>query len=122
MNGMDNRRTILHVLAGGYLIYLAYGIFKGIINGETASENLVLIGVCGAAFGVVGAGLLIHALVVRLKASREENPAETGGSYGTEEVTREEETEDIEAIEEREAREVESIEAGKGEASDGERR
>ena len=28
MDGRDNRRMILHIMAGGYLMYLAYGIGK----------------------------------------------------------------------------------------------
>ena len=74
MNEMDNRRTILHVLAGGYLLYLAYSIVKGIISGETPADRALLMGVCAAAFGLVGAYLLIHALIVRVKTAQ--NPPE----------------------------------------------
>lgn len=96
MNGMDNRRTILHVLAGGYLLYLAYTIFGGIIKGETPANRTILMVVCGAAFGIIGAVLLIHALIVRIKAAQ--NLEEEG----------EEETEDAE-IPEEDSQESENI-------------
>ena len=98
MNEMDNRRTILHVLAGGYLLYLAYSIVKGIISGETPADRALLMGVCAAAFGLVGAYLLIHALIVRVKTAQNppEEPEET-------EEEEEDEGQETEAQEEPEA-------------------
>lgn len=105
MNEMDNRRTILHVLAGGYLLYLAYSIVKGIISGETPADRALLMGVCAAAFGLVGAYLLIHALIVRVKTAQNppEEPEET-------EEEEEEAQEEPEALEETGAKEALSSE------------
>ena len=94
MNEMDNRRTILHVLAGGYLLYLAYSIVKGIISGETPADRALLMGVCAAAFGLVGAYLLIHALIVRVKTAQ--NPPEEPEETEEEEEEAQEEPEALE--------------------------
>lgn len=94
MNEMDNRRTILHVLAGGYLLYLAYSIVKGIISGETPADRALLMGVCAAAFGLVGAYLLIHALIVRVKTAQ--NPPEEPEEAEEEEEEAQEEPEALE--------------------------
>lgn len=94
MNEMDNRRTILHVLAGGYLLYLAYSIVKGIISGETPADRALLMGVCAAAFGLVGAYLLIHALIVRVKTAQ--NPPEEPEETEEEEEEAQEESEALE--------------------------
>ena len=55
MDGRDNRRMILHIMAGGYLMYLAYGIGKGNLSGETPENRLLLMWICAAVFGAVGA-------------------------------------------------------------------
>ena len=108
MNEMDNRRTILHVLAGGYLLYLAYSIVKGIISGETPADRALLMGVCAAAFGLVGAYLLIHALIVRVKTAQ--NPPEEPEETEEEEEDEGQETEARDASKEPEA--LEETESG----------
>ncbi len=70
MDGRDNRRMILHIMAGGYLMYLAYGIGKGNLSGETPENRLLLMWICAAVFGAVGAALLIHALYAWVRDSR----------------------------------------------------
>ena len=48
------RVNYVRVLAGGYLVYLAWQLFKGVFSGES-----VLAGVCGGVlFAAVGAWLL----------------------------------------------------------------
>lgn len=57
-----SRRTILHVVAGGYLLYLAYKLLEGFITdfptaGWTANIVVCLIG--AVLFAVVGVILLV---------------------------------------------------------------
>ena len=56
-------------------MYLAYGIGKGNLYGETPENRLLLMWICAAVFGAVGAALLIDALYAWVRDSRQTSEA-----------------------------------------------
>lgn len=55
----QNRNTLLWVVCGGYLLYLAFGLIKGIIEGETTGTSGYVVSIAGGViFGLVGIFLL----------------------------------------------------------------
>lgn len=87
----QNRNTLLWVVCGGYLLYLAFGLIKGIIDGETSGTSGYVVSIAGGIiFGLVGIFLLylsIRNAIRSFKASvvamteAEEAEAEAEQSY-----------------------------------------
>ena len=56
----DKGRSMLRIIAGGYLAYLGVDLLKNTITGKT--NNPVMFGGFGAAFLVIGVGYIIYSL------------------------------------------------------------
>lgn len=70
MNGNRMKSTyMLRIIAGAYLIYLAYSLIAGYVRGESPAFWTAL---AGAAFGIIGAGLLYFSAKGWLRCSKEE--------------------------------------------------
>ena len=66
---MENNqmKLVLRLLCGGYLVYLAYDLFK-------TSEGKVQFIVAAAVFGLAGGGLFLHSLLTLVKSDYFRNP------------------------------------------------
>jgi len=67
----QNRRMILWIVCGGYLLYLAYQLGRGLAQGEVQAGTETVISVAGCVvFAIVGAALLILAARTGLQSFR----------------------------------------------------
>ena len=66
---MENNqmKLVLRLLCGGYLVYLAYDLFK-------TSEGKVQFIAAAAVFGLAGGGLFLHSLLTLVKSDHSRNP------------------------------------------------
>ena len=74
---MDSNRMkstyMLRILAGAYLIYIADSLVGGYVKGETPSFWIAL---AGAAFGIIGAGLLYFSIKGWIRCTKAANDTE----------------------------------------------
>ena len=67
---MAQRRRLVQMLAGGYLIYLAYQLISGVMQ-EIGWTRMKIAGlIAGILFGVSGAAFLILNLAAELKQAK----------------------------------------------------
>lgn len=66
----EKGRLAIYGMAGLYILYMAYSIFKG-LSDSAGSEQLVLL-VAMIAFTVIGIGLIVFSLVRGYKISKTE--------------------------------------------------
>ena len=67
-----NRRTILWIACGAYLIYLAYGLLQGYVSGEAAESNAEVISLVGGViFALAGVALVVLGARMGFLAMRE---------------------------------------------------
>lgn len=59
MKGKFNSSSVLYILAGGYLLYLVYGLVKEMVNGQVPESRLLLIGGITIVFAVCSLILLL---------------------------------------------------------------
>ncbi len=84
----QNRRMILWIVAGGYLLYLAYQLGRGLALGEVKPGTETVISWAGCiVFAIVGAVLLILSARMGLRSFRSSLQAmdeeeQAGGSAG----------------------------------------
>lgn len=75
----DERRRLFQLLAGGYLVYLAYQLISGAIK-ETSWTTLRIVGLAsGVVFGAVGLFLLIKNLRAEADRLRKNDEPDTSG-------------------------------------------
>lgn len=71
---MDSNRMkstyMLRILAGAYLIYIAYSLVGGYVKGESPSFWIALAGI---AFGIIGAGLLYFSIKGWIRCTKAAN-------------------------------------------------
>ncbi len=60
---MNNKRPVLYILAGIYLLYIDYSLF----NNWASLENKVLFIIFMIVFGIIGGGLVIYSAWKMLK-------------------------------------------------------
>lgn len=73
MNNPNGNRSMLLGVVGGYLIYLAYDMFRSLRAGEPTSMPTALLIIFIILFAAIGAALLVFAWKV-WKKGREETP------------------------------------------------
>lgn len=69
------RRNILHIAAGGYLLYLSWQLFSGFaaeIGQKGWMGDMIISLVGGVVFTATGGGLLVSALVRMVREQRSE--------------------------------------------------
>mgnify|MGYP007002642333 FL=1 len=75
----DERRRLFQLLAGGYLVYLAYQLISGAIK-ETSWTTLRIVGLAsGIVFGGVGLFLLVKNLKAEADKMRKNDEPDTSG-------------------------------------------
>lgn len=78
----QNRRLVLWLACGGYLLYLSYGLGKGLFDGEVPAGTETLVAWVGCiVFGLAGLALLI--LSARGAYCSFKESMETTGEAGT---------------------------------------
>jgi len=83
----QNRRMILWIVAGGYLLYLAWQLGQGLARGEVQAGTETVISWAGCiVFAIVGAALLVLSARTGLRSFRSSleamDEAESGESGG----------------------------------------
>ncbi len=63
-------RMIIRILAGGYLMYLGFDLFKGVLEGNP--DNVMLFMLIGIAFMGIGLFLLANAVLVLYRKDYED--------------------------------------------------
>ena len=66
------RRRVIRLLAGGYLVYLAYQLISDALGKSGWPAEKIICLIVGAAFGVIGAAFLI--LNLKAQTSRTNEP------------------------------------------------
>lgn len=89
MNNQNNRSNVLWIVAGLYLLYLAWSLGKGVMQGESTGTALIVSVIAGVVFAAAGAVLLIKAFRSMFSASGElpeeaEETENAGTAEGTE--------------------------------------
>lgn len=75
----DERRRLFQLLAGGYLVYLAYQLISGAIK-ETSWTTLRIVGLAsGIVFGGVGLFLLVKNLKAEADKMRKNDEPDASG-------------------------------------------
>ena len=73
-----DRRRIIRLIAGGYLVYLAYQLISGALAQTGWPTDKIVCLIAGAAFGVIGIALLLFTL--REETRRTQRPEEPNES------------------------------------------
>ena len=68
---IDQRRRMIQLLAGTYLLYLAYQLISDAVQEAAWSTMKIVSLVAGVIFGLTGAALLIFNVHAELKRARE---------------------------------------------------
>ena len=68
---IDQRRRMIQLLAGTYLLYLAYQLISSAVQEAAWSTMKIVSLIAGAIFGLTGAALLIFIVRAELKRARE---------------------------------------------------
>ena len=68
---IDQRRRMIQLLAGTYLLYLAYQLISSAVQEVAWSTMKIVSLIAGAIFGLTGAALLIFNVRAELKRARE---------------------------------------------------
>ena len=68
---IDQRRRMIQLLAGTYLLYLAYQLISSAVQEAAWSTMKIVSLIAGAIFGLTGAALLIFNVHAELKRARE---------------------------------------------------
>ncbi len=61
MNNPNSNRSMIFAVVGGYLLYLAYDMFKGLRDGEATTMPTWLLVVFIVLFAAIGAALIVFA-------------------------------------------------------------
>ena len=77
------RRRIFRLLAGGYLVYLAYQLISGALAQTGWPTDKIVCLIAGTAFGVIGIAQLLFTLREEARRTRRTNePNENGKGEG----------------------------------------
>ncbi len=68
---IDQRRRMIQLLAGTYLLYLAYQLISSAVQEAAWSTMKIVSLIAGVIFGLTGAALLIFNVRAELKRARE---------------------------------------------------
>ena len=78
-----DRRRIFRLLAGGYLVYLAYQLISGALAQTGWPTDKIVCLIAGTAFGVIGIAQLLFTLREEARRTRRTNePNENGKGEG----------------------------------------
>lgn len=81
--GGDNRRMLLWLVAGAYLLYLAFQLGQNLFSGEVPAGTETLVAWGGMlVFGGTGAALLVLALRMTLRNFKDSMAAEDEDALG----------------------------------------